>query len=156
MTDMNSAPHQGRPAARRARNSTAVWRAADTAHHLHPFTDFRGLAGEGGARIITRAEGVWLEDSEGQRILDGMAGLWCVNVGYGRERLARAAYDQMLQLPYYNTFFRTATTPTVLLAARLAQLTGGELTHFFFSSSGSEAIDTAFRLARHYWEVAGQ
>src|SRR3546814_18635217 len=117
---MNSAPQQGTPAAARARNSTAVWRAADTAHHLHPFTDFRGLAAEGGARIITRAEGVWLEDSEGHRILDGMAGLWCVNVGYGRERLAKAAYDPMLALPYYNTFFTTATPASTELDEKLA------------------------------------
>ena len=82
---MNSAPLKDQ-----ARNSTTVWRAADTAHHLHPFTDFRGLASEGGSRIITKAEGVWLEDSEGERIIDGMAGLWCVNVGHGRTRIADA------------------------------------------------------------------
>src|SRR3546814_20852651 len=92
---MTSASLKGTPAGR-ARNSTAVWKAADTAHPLHPFTDFRGLAAEGGARIITRAEGVWLEDSEGQRILDGMAGLCSVTVGYGRERLARAASEPLV------------------------------------------------------------
>src|SRR3546814_13360189 len=90
---MTSASLKGTPAGR-ARNSTAVWKAADTAHHLHPFTDFRGLAAEGGARLITRAEGVWLEDSAGQRLLDGLAGLWCVNVSYGRQRLARATHPK--------------------------------------------------------------
>src|SRR3546814_3628448 len=138
---MTSAPLKGTPASR-ARNSTAVWKAADTAHHLHPFTDFRGLAAEGGARIITRAEGVWLEDSEGQRILDGMAGLWCVNVGYGRERLARAAYDQMVELPYYNTFFTSATPASIELAEKLAAITPAGLAKVFFASSGSEANDT--------------
>jgi putrescine aminotransferase len=131
-------------------------RRLDLAHHLPAQQNYRLMEQLGGSRIITRARGCRIYDADGSSLLDGMAGLWCVNVGYGREELARAAYEQMLQLPYYNTFFRTATTPTVLLAARLAQLTGGELTHFFFSSSGSEAIDTAFRLARHYWQVAGQ
>src|SRR5690606_37470872 len=136
--DMTSAPLKGTPA-KRARNSTAVWRAADTAHHLHPFTDFRGLAAEGGARIITGAQGVWLEDSDGERILDGMAGLWCVNVGYGRERLARAAYDQMVELPYYNTFFKSATPASIELAEKLAAITPTGLDKVFFASSGSEA-----------------
>ena len=93
------------------RNTTAAWRAADARHHLHPFTDFGALAAEGGSRIITKAEGCWLEDSEGKRILDGMAGLWCVHIGYGRRELADAAHRQMVELAYYNTFFKTATPP---------------------------------------------
>jgi putrescine aminotransferase len=153
---MTSASQQGTTSAKRARNSTAVWRAADTAHHLQPFTDFRGLAEEGGSRIITHAEGVWLEDSEGQRIIDGMAGLWCVNVGYGRERLAKAAYDQMVELPYYNTFFKTATPPSIELAEKLAALTPAGLDKVFFASSGSEANDTIVRIVRRYWKLAGQ
>jgi putrescine aminotransferase len=148
---MNSAPLKDQ-----ARNSTTVWRASDTAHHLHPFTDFRGLAGEGGSRIITKAEGVWLEDSEGQRVLDGMAGLWCVNVGYGRERLAKAAYKQMMELPYYNTFFKTATPPSIELAEKLARLTPEGLNKVFYASSGSEANDTIARIVRRYWKLAGK
>lgn len=148
---MNSAPLKDQ-----ARNSTTVWRAADTAHHLHPFTDFRGLAEEGGSRIITKAEGVWLEDSEGDRILDGMAGLWCVNVGYGRERLAKAAYDQMVELPYYNTFFKTATPASIELAEKLAELTPAGLNKVFYASSGSEANDTIARMVRRFWKLAGK
>jgi len=148
---MNSAPLKTQ-----ARNSTTVWRASDTAHHLHPFTDFRGLAEEGGSRIITKAKGVWLEDSEGQRVIDGMAGLWCVNVGYGRERLAKAAYDQMLELPYYNTFFKTATPPSIELAEKLVQLTPAGLNKVFYASSGSEANDTIARIVRRYWKLAGK
>ncbi|MEQ9607362.1 MAG: aspartate aminotransferase family protein [Kiloniellaceae bacterium] len=144
------------PATKQTRNSTAAWRAADTAHHLHPFTDFRGLAEEGGSRIITKANGVWLEDSEGERILDGMAGLWCVNAGYGRERLAKAAYDQMLELPFYNTFFKTATPPSIELAEKLAALTPAGLDKVFFASSGSEANDTIARIVRRYWKLAGK
>ncbi|WP_299614778.1 aspartate aminotransferase family protein [Pelagibius sp.] len=138
------------------RNSTTVWRETDTRHHLHPFTDFQGLAEEGGSRIITRAEGVWLEDSEGQRILDGMSGLWCVNVGYGRERLAKAAYDQMVALPYYNTFFKTATPPSIELSEKLAELTPAGLNRVFYASSGSEANDTLARIVRRYWKLVGQ
>jgi putrescine aminotransferase len=114
------------------------------------------LAELGGSRIITRADGVYIHDGEGHQILDGMAGLWCVNVGYGREELAKAAYDQMLELPYYNTFFKTATPPPVKLAAKIAEKMGGHLTHVFYNSSGSEANDTVFRLARHYWKLKGQ
>jgi putrescine---pyruvate transaminase len=131
-------------------------RRLDLAHHLPAQQNYRLMEQLGGSRIIARGEGSRIFDAQGHSLLDGMAGLWCVNVGYGREELARAAYDQMLQLPFYNTFFRTATAPAVLLAAELAKLTGGALTHFFFSNSGSEANDTAFRLARHYWTVIGQ
>ena len=131
-------------------------RRLDLAHHLPAQQNYRLMDQLGGSRIIAHAQGSHIYDAEGRKLLDGMAGLWCVNVGYGREELARAAYDQMLELPFYNTFFKTATAPVVLLAAKLAQLTGGELKHFFFSNSGSEANDTAFRLARHYWTLSGQ
>jgi hypothetical protein len=90
----------------------------DLAHHLPAQTDYKLQQELGGSRIITRADGVYIHDGEGHQILDGMAGLWCVNVGYGREELAKAAYDQMLELPYYNTFFKTATPPPIRLAPR--------------------------------------
>ncbi len=131
-------------------------RRLDVAHHLPAQQDHGALRDLGGSRIITRAEGCWIYDGDGNAILDGMAGLWCVQVGYGREELARAAYDQMLELSYYNTFFKTAAPPTVRLAAKIAELMGGNLSHVFFNSSGSEAIDTAIRLARHYWQLKGQ
>ncbi|HEV7371850.1 aspartate aminotransferase family protein [Arenibaculum sp.] len=139
-----------------ASRSAADWRRADTAHHLHPFTDYKALADEGGSRIITRADGVHLWDSDGRRILDGMAGLWCVNVGYGRRELADVAHRQMLELPYYNTFFKTATIPSVALAEKLSALTPAGLDHVFFANSGSEANDTVVRLVRHYWNLCGK
>ncbi len=139
-----------------ARNETAWWREADAAHHLHPFTDTKALATEGGSRIITKAEGVWLTDSDGNRILDGMAGLWCVNLGYGRKELAQAAYDQMLELPYYNTFFKTATPASVELSEKLAKITPEGLDHVFYGSSGSDANDTIVRMVRHFWNLAGK
>ncbi len=135
--------------------STSDWQAADTRHYLHPFTDFKQLAAHG-ARIITRTEGVYLYDSEGQRILDGMAGLWCVNIGYGRRELAEAAYRQMLELPYYNSFFKSAHPPAIELASVLAELTPPQFNRVFFAGSGSEANDTIVRMARRYWDVRGE
>lgn len=137
-------------------NTTTRWVEADLQHHLHPFTDYQGLADEGGSRIITKAEGVWLTDSNGHRILDGMAGLWCCNVGYGRKSLAEAAYKQMLELPYYNTFFKTATPPPIELSEKLVSLTPDGLNQVFFASSGSEANDSIVRLVRHYWNLRGK
>jgi putrescine aminotransferase len=141
-------------------NLTAVQiadlRRLDVAHHLPGQSDYKQQAELGGARLITQARGCTIRDAEGHEILDGMAGLWCVNAGYGREELARAAYEQMQELPYYNTFFKTASVPTVRLAAEIASRLGGNLAHVFFSGSGSEATDTAFRLVRHYWTVKGQ
>ena len=139
------------------RNTTAHWRALDLRHHLSPFTDYKTLKGsDGGSRIITEAKGVYLTDSEGQTLLDGMAGLWCVNVGYGRPELAEAAYRQMLELPYYNTFFKTATPPAVELSEKLAQIAPEGLNRVFFGSSGSESNDTVVRLVRRYWNLKGQ
>lgn len=134
---------------------TAELQALDAAHHMHPFTHAAGL-NKKGARVITRAEGCWLNDSDGNRILDAMGGLWCVNVGYGRQELARAAARQMEELPFYNTFFQTTHVPAIALSAKLAELAPGDLNHVFFASSGSEANDTNLRLVRTYWEVKGQ
>lgn len=134
----------------------AELRRLDLAHHLPAQADHKVIAELGGSRIITRAEGCTIHDGDGMALLDGMAGLWCVNVGYGRKELADVAYEQMLELPYYNTFFKTATPPTVQLAAKVAEKLGGDLQHIFFNSSGSEANDTVFRLVRHYWGLKGQ
>ena len=134
----------------------AELRRLDVAHHLPAQQDHGLMQKLGGSTIITRASGCHIYDGDGRAILDGMAGLWCVQVGYGREELASAAYDQMVELPYYNTFFKTATPPAVNLAAKIASVLGGNLTHVFFNSSGSEAIDTLIRLARFYWSAKGQ
>ena len=95
-------------------------------------------------------------DSEGNRILDAMAGLWCVNVGYGRKELAEAAYRQMLELPYYNTFFQTSHPPAVELAELLVEVTPSHLNHVFFTGSGSESNDTVVRMVRRYWDLEGK
>ncbi len=127
----------------------------DAAHHLHPFNDNGALA-KRGTRILTRGEGCYVWDSAGNRLLDAFAGLWCVNIGYGRRELGAVAAAQMEQLAYYNSFFQCTTEPTVRLAAKLAELAPGDLNHAFFSNSGSEANDTILRMVRHFWAVQDQ
>ena len=134
---------------------TAELQALDAAHHMHPFTTNDDLAAKG-ARVITQARGATLTDSDGNEMLDAMAGLWCVNLGYGRPELAEAAARQMKELPYYNTFFMTTHVPAIALSAKLAELAPGPLNHTFFASSGSEANDTNIRLARTYWAELGK
>ena len=135
--------------------TTAEWRGLDLAHHVHPFTDPK-LVESRGIRVITRGSGVYVWDSDGNRILDGMAGLWCVNVGYGRRELVEAATRQLEVLPYYNSFWLTATPPQIELSRLLAQRVPAGIRHFFFTNSGSEATDTVVRLVRHYWDLAGK
>lgn len=134
----------------------AELRRLDVAHHLPAQADWQEIENLGGSRIITHADGCYINDGDGNRILDGMAGLWCVNVGYGREELVEVAAEQMRELPYYNTFFKTATPPAVLLAEKISSLTQDRLPHVFFNSSGSEANDTIFRLVRQYWKLKGE
>jgi putrescine---pyruvate transaminase len=133
----------------------AQLQAIDAAHHLHPFTDHKSLR-EAGSRMIVRGEGPFIYDSEGFEILDGMAGLWCVNLGFGRKELADIAARQMLELPYYNSFFKSTVPPATLLAKRLAEIAPAHINQVFFGSSGSESNDTALRLVRHYWAVEGK
>ena len=135
--------------------STNEWQALDSAHHMAPFTDYGDLR-QKGARIITHAEGHYIYDSDGNRILDGMAGLWCVNVGYGRPELVEAAATQMAKLPYYNNFFRTSNQPVAELSAKLAKITPDGLSNVFYANSGSEANDTIIRMVRHYWALEGK
>ena len=137
-------------------NQTRDWKSSDHRHYLHPFTDTRELGEKGGARIITRAEGCYIYDSEGHRILDGMAGLWCVSLGYGRQELVDAATRQMQELPYYNSFFQCTHPPAIELSELLCDLSPGEFNHVFFTGSGSEANDTQVRLIRRYWDLMGQ
>ena len=134
---------------------TAGIRLLDSAHYLHPFTDHKALA-ERGARVMVKGDGIYVWDSEGNKIIDGMSGLWCVNVGYGRKSIADAVYAQMRELPFYNSFFNTTNVPAVMLAAKLAELAPPGFQHVFFTGSGSEGNDTIVRMVRHYWQVMGQ
>ncbi len=135
-------------------NSTEHWQKQDCDHHLHPFTDSKSL-NKKGARVIVKGEGVFLWDSEGNKIIDGMAGLWCVNMGYGQQELVEAANRQMQELPYYNTFFQTTTKPATELASVLSEITPPGFNRAFFAGSGSEANDTVVRMVRRYWDVKG-
>jgi putrescine aminotransferase len=134
---------------------TKRWRKLDALHHIHPFTQTELLNREG-VRIITRAKGIYLWDSEGRRLLDGMAGLWCVQVGYGNKELAQAGCEALRTLPYYNHFFKTTNPWTVELAAKLAKLLPKGHTRVLFANSGSEANDTALKLIRYYWNLKGK
>ncbi len=142
----------GGPAGRR---ETGELQQLDAAHYLHPFTDHKALAAEG-CRVIARADGIYLWDSDGRRIVDAMSGLWCVNVGYGREELAEAAYRQMRELPFYNSFFKTAHPPAIELAHELSTLAPAGLARVFFTGSGSEANDTVVRMVRRYFDLEGK
>lgn len=134
---------------------TLEWQALSSEHHLAPFSDYKQLK-EVGPRIITRSSGVYLWDSEGNKILDGMSGLWCVAIGYGREELADAAAKQMRELPYYNLFFMTAHPPVLELAKVISDIAPDGMNHVFFTGSGSEGNDTMLRMVRHYWAIKGQ
>jgi putrescine aminotransferase len=134
--------------------TAASLRARDARHHIHPFSDMGALNAEG-TRIITHAEGVWLQDVDGRRFLDAFSGLWNVAVGYGRSEIADAVHAQMLELPFYNNFFKSTTIPAIELAATLAELAPG-FSRSFFTNSGSEGNDTVIRMVRHYWQLRGK
>ena len=135
--------------------STKDWQAIEAAHHMPPFSDYKSLHQQG-TRMITHASGHYIHDTEGHKILDAMAGLWCVNVGYGREELVEAAANQMRQLPYYNAFFKTSHPAVAELSKRLASLAPDGLNHVFYANSGSEANDTIIRMVRHFWALEGK
>lgn len=135
--------------------NTAELRALDAKHHVHPFTDHHDMHRRG-ARIITGAENIYIYDSDGNKYLDAMSGLWCVNIGYGRTELAEVAKIQMEQLPYYNSFFQTSQLPAIELAELLAEVTPPQFNRVFFGCSGSDGNDTVVRLVRYYWQLNDQ
>jgi putrescine aminotransferase len=137
------------------KRSRRDWQELDKDHHLHPFTDHKALH-EKRSRIITRAEGSYIFDADGNRILDGMSGLWCVNVGYGQQSLIDAATRQLQELPYYNNFFQCAHPPSIELAALLQEVSQPQFKRVFFAGSGSESNDTVVRMVRTYWDLMGQ
>ena len=134
---------------------TQIWQALDIHHYLHPFTDHAALSRRG-ARIVTHADGVYVWDTDGNKILDGLSGLGCVNIGYGRPELVEAAADQMQRLSFSQSFFDTSNQPAIRLAQVLIGIAPAGLEHVFFQSSGSEANETAARLVRKYWELSGK
>lgn len=127
----------------------------DRQHHLHPFTTHEELHAQG-THIITRGEGCWLWDAHGRKILDGLAGLWCVNVGYSCTEIIDAVNEQMRRVPYYCSFFNSTTEPAIELASKISSLAPRGLGHVMFSNSGSEANETALKLIRAYHKLKGQ
>lgn len=127
----------------------------DINHHFTPFSDNKELA-ENGSRVIARAEGVYIYDDQGNKLLDAMAGLWCVNLGYGRKELVDVATAQMTELPYYNLFFKTTHAPAAKLAEKITSLAPAHMNKVFFTGSGSEANDTVFRMVRRFWDLEGK
>src|SRR5215468_6097227 len=127
---------------------TKRWRQLDALHHIHPFSHTATLNREG-VRVITRAKGIYLWDSEGKKLIDGMSGLWCVQVGYGNKELARAGCDALNTLPYYNHFFKTTNPWTAELADKLTKLLPDGHEHVLFANSGSEGNDTVLKLIRY-------
>jgi putrescine---pyruvate transaminase len=129
---------------------------ADTSYHLHPFTDHKEMHGQQGTHVIVSGDGCYLTDATGRRLLDGLAGLWCVNVGYGRREIIDAVNEQMRRLPYYCSFFNTTNEPAIRLAERLAQLAPPRLKHTLFCNSGSEANETALKVIRAWQKLRGK
>ena len=134
---------------------TTALRQLDQAHHLHPFTDLRQYSQLGG-RIITRAEHVYIYDTDGHKMLDGMSGLWCCNLGYSQTSIKEAIFAQLQELPFYNNFFQCANEPAVELARALVEVTPPQFNHVFFTNSGSEANDTNLRLVHRYYSLLGK
>ncbi len=132
-----------------------VLRELDGAHHIHPFTDQAALRAEG-TRFVDSAKGCYLFDEAGRKILDGMAGLWNVNVGYGRQEIEEAIIEQLRKLSYYSTFFKSSHAQVIELSALLAEICPGDINRFVYCGSGSEGNDTVFRLARTYWDQVGK
>ncbi|MEH3107873.1 MAG: aminotransferase class III-fold pyridoxal phosphate-dependent enzyme [Sphingomonas fennica] len=127
----------------------------DRAHLIHPVTSWAGHERRG-ATMLQSGKGVYLTDREGRRLLDGFAGLWCVNVGYGQDSIVAAAAEQMRRLPYATGYFSFASEPAALLAARLAELMPGDLDHVYFTLGGSDAVDSAARFIRYHSNVTGR
>jgi putrescine aminotransferase len=121
----------------------------DRDHFLHPWTHFDSFEKEG-SLVIAKGQGCHVTDAQGKRYLDGIGGMWCVNVGYGRDELARVMADQAMQLAYSNTFVDVSNPPAAMLAAKLASLAPGSLNRVIYSLTGSAANEGAIRMAQYY------
>lgn len=139
----------------KTQDPTAELRAQDMAHVLHPFTDL-SLRGDQTGTVVSRAEGVWVWDSEGGEYLDALGGLWCVNVGYGRPEMVKAIADQAGTMPFYSMFDDLINEPAARLSAKLTDLAPAHLNHVLFTTGGSMSVDSAIRIIHHYFNRLGQ
>ena len=127
----------------------------DRAHLLHPVASYRGHEQQG-VRVLSSARGARVTDATGRRLVDGFAGLWCVNAGYGHESIVEAAARQMRELPYATAYFGLGSEPAIRFAAELADRAPGDLDHVYFTLGGSDAVDSTIRFIRYYWTARGQ
>lgn len=127
----------------------------DRAHLIHPVASYRGHE-KAGVRILTGASGATVVDAAGRQLIDGFAGLWCVNAGYGQQSVIEAAHRQMQELPYATGYFGLGSEPAIRLAARLADAAPGDLDHVYFTLGGSDAVDSTVRFVRYYWHAKGR
>jgi adenosylmethionine-8-amino-7-oxononanoate aminotransferase len=127
----------------------------DRRHLVHPVTSYRTHE-ERGAIVLASASSVHVQDTTGNRYLDGFAGLWCVNVGYGHQSIVEAAAKQMAALPYATGYFHFSNEPAIRLAAELADRAPGDLNHVYFTLGGSDAVDSAVRFTHFYFNAIGQ
>ena len=135
-------------------DTEALWRQ-DVDHYIHPWTDFSTFKEEG-SLIMAESEGAYVIDSEGNRYIDGIGGLWCVNIGYANEEMAQAIAEQVRRITYYSTFTHLTTPPAAELASKLAELTPGKLNHVFYGTGGSMSNDTAIRIIHFYFNRLGK
>ncbi|TPM98472.1 aspartate aminotransferase family protein [Mesorhizobium sp. B2-1-5] len=126
----------------------------DRAHLVHPFSSYRSHE-ETGVRVLKSAKGATVTEASGKTLLDGFAGLWCVNIGYGQESVVEAAAKQLRELPYATGYFGLGSEPAIRLAARLAELAPGDLNYVYFTLGGSDAIDSTIRFVRYYYHAKG-
>jgi len=134
---------------------TKEYQAIHATRHLHPFVDHKQIAVED-ARVMVRGKGMYLWDNEGRRFLDGMSGLWCTAVGYGREELISAAAGQLQTLSFCSQFFNTTHPAVVDLSAKLFSLLPPAYGRVIYTNSGSEANETLIRVVRRYWDLLGK
>ncbi len=127
----------------------------DRNHLIHPVVNFRGHEKKG-VTVLQSGQGSWLQDIDGNKLLDAFAGLWCVNVGYGQQSVVDAATEQMSRLPYATSYFSFGSDPAIRLAAELVKLTPASLQHVYFSLGGSDAVDAAIRYITYYYNSIGQ
>ncbi|MBC9205304.1 aspartate aminotransferase family protein [Roseomonas aerophila] len=127
----------------------------DRAHWVHPVASYRGHE-KAGVRVLRSAKGATVTDSAGHQMVDGFAGLWCVNAGYGQESIVEAAAAQMRELPYATGYFGLGSEPAIRLAAALAERAPGDLNHVFFTLGGSDAVDSTVRFIRYYQQARGK
>ncbi|MEO5796316.1 MAG: aspartate aminotransferase family protein [Rhodoferax sp.] len=129
--------------------------AIDRAHLIHPVSPWR-VHEQRGPTVLQAGHGAWLTDSQGNKLLDAFAGLWCVNVGYGQESVVQAAAEQMRQLPYATGYFHFSSEPAIRLAEKLVQITPASLTRVYLTLGGSEAVDAAVRFIVQYYNAIGK